>query len=344
MSASRKKIAILLITCIAAAVVGLAVVLLVRTSWTPAFVYLDENTVLALHELLEDEGIRTKVDLARGVIYVPVDQVDEAWIAAQLSPVMLQQRFDFERAVAEIGEGVTPQMQSHMIMRARETEIQDTLMRLEGITHADVLLVMPTSTEAVMTNFPVSATITIRGDGVTPEMGEIVAQIAERAVYNLKKENVTVIDGGNLIVLFNGGVAARWIDFELQFLEMAQRIALSNDAEEILAELFDFVEITTNVRLDWNEIDAFEPLWQFADEYSDFPGRPIFNEGLAALFENEVVRRYIIETILNTCGECGATTSLTQSQSEDGTNINLLRGYIMMICGECGSEVHFEVD
>ena len=298
-------------------------VLALRTNWTPAFDGVDAATIGALEEVLNEEGIRTNANVRMGRVYVPANQLDDAWITAQISPVMLQDRFTFSRAIEESGMGVTQTMQHHQIMRARETEIEDTLMRLAMISHADVLLAQPNTPMLIAQTVPTTATITVRGSGLRSEDGLAIALIASRAVDGLNLEGITVINGDNLTVLFDDGEVQQGgsgAGSATSIFEMAERARLQADAQRILTASFDRAEVGVNMRRDWRnvvqeiitnsnpvqdgegiyahmgliseeqlrEIGAINAdgsiAWEPGAMANDFPGGPLFGEDLGDNF------------------------------------------------------------
>ncbi|MDR2167896.1 MAG: hypothetical protein LBE35_08635 [Clostridiales bacterium] len=243
-------------------------VLTLRTTWHPTFSEVDLATADAIQLALEDENIRTRVNTQTGVVYVPRGDEDRAWLVAQRSPAIRGDRFTFSRAIEESGMGVTGRLQSEMLQRARETELVQTFVGWSGITGAEVLLDIPDAPMLIAPIASARASVTLYGNNLSPDMGQMVAEMTANAVRGLSMNNVTVMDGTNVRMLFSdgepqggmmGGASA------VAAVEHATLARIESAATRILIDsgLFPHATSIAHIRMDWTEV--FLETWEYVN-------------------------------------------------------------------------------
>jgi flagellar M-ring protein FliF len=273
----------------------LTLILTLRTTWVPAFHNVDAATAAELQNVLQEEGIRARTNIRQGVVSVPAGDYDAAWTAALISPVMHQQRFNFDRAIEEAGMGVTSTMQHNMIMRARETEVENALLMMPRVTSVSVELNLPNAPMLIAPTSPATAAVTVIGNNLTPEDGAAIALITSRAVEGLDINNVSVIDAGNMNILFNDGEPQGWnqgTGSAVAAAEHAVQTSLESRGSRILADSFDQVTVVANARMDWTEV--FLETWHHINPVADAEG-DMAHRGLLTEEDRHLIRAWTQE-------------------------------------------------
>ena len=243
----------------------LALFLALRTNWQPAFTGVDPGTAGEIGNVLSDAGIASRPDTTTGVVYVPAHQLDAAITTVHMSEALWNRAYTFQDAMADMGMGTTFTQQHEAILRVREGEVANMLMRTNFINTAVVGLDLPNVPSfLIQATAPATATVNVSGSRtLTPEDGEVIALMVSRMVQGLLAENVAVIDD-NLNVLFRdgqqglggGGIGiAAEMAAALSF-EFHVRQVLTNGIMEILSPLFDDVNPAFFIDIDWRIVDS----------------------------------------------------------------------------------------
>ncbi|MDR2182784.1 MAG: hypothetical protein LBE55_01285 [Clostridiales bacterium] len=247
----------------AAVVVALAIALFLafRTNWQPAFTGVDPRTAGQIEIVLRDANIPSRTDTATGVVYVPAHQLDAAITTTHMSEALWMPEYTFQDAMADMGMGTTFTQQHEAILRAREGEVANMLMRTNFINMATVGLSIPNVPSfLIQATTPATATVNVSGTRtLTPQDGEVIALMVSRMVQGLSVENVAVIDD-NLNILFRDGqpVGSGALDtFDLAVLsfEFHLRQVAINNIMEIFSPLFDDVNPAAFINIDWRIVN-----------------------------------------------------------------------------------------
>ncbi|MCL2169440.1 MAG: hypothetical protein FWB74_05375 [Defluviitaleaceae bacterium] len=318
-SSSSLRILLVIIGIVFTAVVSVVLFLGFRTSWEPAFSSVDAASLSAIESALRDEGISTRLDAENGVIYVPEQYVDRAWVIVQTSIPLNEAAFSFERAIESSGLGVNrAEDVTDMILYMREREIEDTLMAIDEIVEARVHV-----------QSGVSAHVSLFGSDLTAQMGETAAMIAARSIAGLDVENVEVFDEDG-VRLFPEYSLSPEVDWGYIFEEMWEFVNPAADAlgiglgammphdfpggplfseefSEQILEMFDDSAVRRFLYETVHNIESFEMLetWTHVMPMmpSYFPGGPLFgeefSEQILEMFDNSAIRQFIYDVIVN---------------------------------------------
>ena len=252
---------------IAAAVVValvLTLFLALRTNWEPAFRGVDPHTAGRIQTVLDDAGISWRTNTATGVVYVPSNQVDLAITTAHMSEALWLPEYTWSDAMADMGMGTTHTQQHEAILRVREGEVANMLMRTNFISQATVGLSIPNVPSfLIQASTPATATVNVSGTRpLTPQDGEVIALMVSRMVEGMSIENVAVIDD-NLNILFSDGrqglsggtIQAAEAAAALSF-EFHVRQVVTNNIIETLSPMFDDVNPGVFINIDWRIVNS----------------------------------------------------------------------------------------
>jgi len=257
---------------VAAVIVALIVTLFLalRTNWQPAFTGVDPDTAGQIQNVLTDVGINSRVNTATGVVYVPAQHLDTAITTAHMSTVLQSPQYTFQDAMADMGMGTTHVQQHQAMLRVREGEVANMLMRTDFVNSATVGLSIPNVPSfLIQASTPASAAVHVTGSRpLTPENGEVIALMVSRMVEGLSPEHVTVIDE-NLNVLFQDGrmglggstIAAAEMAAAISF-EFHVRQVLTNAIMETFGPMFDDVNPAFSLNIDWRIVNSVATEWE----------------------------------------------------------------------------------
>ena len=256
----------------AAVVVALALTLFLafRTNWQPAFVGVDHATAGQIESVLGDAGISSRTDTSTGIVYVPASHFDRAVTTVHMSEVLWSPQYTWQDAMADMGMGTTFTQQHETIVRVREGEVANMLMRTNFINAATVGLSVPNVPSfLIQATTPATATVNVSGARtLTPEDGEVIALMVSRMVEGLEVENVAVIDD-NLNVLFRdgqhglgGGMGAAGEMAAALSFEFHVRQVLTSAIHETFSPLFDDVNPAFALDIDWRVVNSVATVFE----------------------------------------------------------------------------------
>lgn len=264
----------------------LTMVLTFRTTWVVAFTHTDAATAGEMQSVLNDAGIRSRTNLPMGEVLVPAGRVDDAQMAIQGSSVMTDVRFNFQMALDNMGMGTTANQQHEMFLRAQETRIAVALEAVPFVTRAEVQLTTPNvPTFLANTVQSTAGVLVFSSRSLTPEEGEAIARMVSRWVINLPLDNIEVVDGSNLNVIFSEGQAAvrgNGGTTIADSFEANARNIVRQQINEALGPLFNEVSAGISLRINWDIMESV------AEEFTS-PLGPGVMEGLVN-WEEEMVR------------------------------------------------------
>jgi flagellar M-ring protein FliF len=241
----------------------LALFLALRTNWQPAFTGVDPATAGQIESVLAEVNIPSRTDTATGVVYVPAHQFDQAVTTVHMSPVLWDPAYTFTQAMADMGMGTTNTQQHEALLRVREGEVANMLMRTNFINSATVGLDLPNVPSfLIQATRPATATVNVAGSRtLTSEDGEVIALMVSRMVAGLYPENVAVIDD-NLNILFSDGLPghggadmAGGMSLSMSF-EFHVRQVLNNAIMETFSPMFDDVNPAFALDFDWSIVNS----------------------------------------------------------------------------------------
>lgn len=271
----RQKISIASIAGGVLLALALTLVFAFRTNWTTAFTIRSAADAAAVENALGDAGINSRVNIAQGIVEVPQGQVDAAWMAVEMSEAAMSRDFTFEMALDHVGMGMSANMTHEMMIRTRETEVANALMRLNDINFASVELHIPdVPSFLIQSPIPSTAGIIIGSNRVLiPQDGENIAVLVSRMVRGLTPDGITVMDTNMNMLFTNGeqteGSAGGGLSPELM-LETHWRQSTERLAQNALAPHFHAVTSSAHVYINWERIER--DLMEYFSPYGDGQG------------------------------------------------------------------------
>ncbi|MCB1684378.1 MAG: flagellar basal-body MS-ring/collar protein FliF [Pseudomonadales bacterium] len=176
----------------------------------------------AVAGLLDSNGLPHKVDNRSGVILVPQDRYHEARMILAGANQLDGQQSGYELLDAEQGFGVSQFMELARHRRSVEGELARSIMSLDGVQSARVLLAVPKSTTFLKDRRKPTASVTVRllpGHALGEPQIRGIAFLVAASVPELKAEDVAVVDQtGRLLSLRDPDASMEQSERQLSYI------------------------------------------------------------------------------------------------------------------------------
>jgi len=178
--------------------IGVAVVLWSQTpNYGRLFSEIGEKDVADVLQVLDTQGIKYKVESGSGAILVPMDQVADLKLKMAAQGLPRTNSLGYEMLDKEQGFGTSKSSELVRFQRALEGEIARTIMAIQNVKSARVLLALPVQSVFVRERKKPSASVVVNlYQGRTLDKGQIesIIHLVASSVPQLDAEQVTVVD------------------------------------------------------------------------------------------------------------------------------------------------------
>lgn len=249
---------------LAASVVGGLVLLVLLYSFATAPSYttlltgMDPKQTGQVTAALDEQGIGYELRNNGTALAVPKDQTAQARIALASSGVPASTEAGYEILDAQ-RLGTSSFQQQVNYQRALEGEIAKTIKEIDGVSGAQVQLVLPDRDAQLFSDDvkPATAAVLLSGSTMLDE-GQVrgIAQLVANSVPGLRPDKVTITDGsGTLLWPAAAGAAGAGGLYAKQAAEARYNQQLASNLTAMLARTVgpDKVQVQVNADLDANE-------------------------------------------------------------------------------------------
>jgi len=178
--------------------IGIAIVLWSQVpSYGRLFSEIGENDVSEVIAALNTQGVKYKVESGSGAIMVPTDQVNEVKLKLAGLGLPKSNSLGYELLDKDPGFGSSKSVEMVRFQRALEGEIAQTIMSIQNVKTARVLLAIPAQSVFVRDRKKPSASVIVSlYQGRTLDKGQIesIIHLVASSVPQLEAEQVTVVD------------------------------------------------------------------------------------------------------------------------------------------------------
>jgi flagellar M-ring protein FliF len=178
--------------------IGVAIVL---WSQEPAYSRLygeiGEKDVAEILEVLNTQGIKYKVEAGSNVILVPTDEVNQVKLKLAAVGLPKSSSLGYELLDKDQGFGSSKSVELVRFQRALEGEIAQTIMAIQGVKTARVLLAIPQQSVFVRERKKPSASVVVnlyQGRSLDKGQIESIIHLVASSVPQLEADQVTVVD------------------------------------------------------------------------------------------------------------------------------------------------------
>jgi flagellar M-ring protein FliF len=178
--------------------IGVAIVLWSQApSYGRLFSEIGEKDVTEILEVLDTQGIKYKVETGSGAIMVPVDDVNEVKLKLAALGLPKSNSLGYELLDKDQGFGSSKSVEMVRFQRALEGEIAQTIMAIQSVKTARVLLAIPVQSVFVRDRKKPSASVIVslyQGRSLDKGQIESIIHLVASSVPQLEAEQVTVVD------------------------------------------------------------------------------------------------------------------------------------------------------
>ncbi|MDO9104249.1 MAG: flagellar basal-body MS-ring/collar protein FliF [Methylovulum sp.] len=298
--------------------IGVAVVLWSQTpSYSRLYSEISEQDVSDIIEYLDTQDIKYKVEPGTGAIMVPPDKVSEIKLKLAGQGLPRSNSQGYELLDKEQAIGASKSVELMRFQRALEGEIAQTIMAIQSVKSARVLLALPVQSVFIRERKKPSASVIVnlyQGRSLDKGQIESIIHLVASSVPQLEAEQVTVVDQkGRLLNSKDtslGYLTAKQFDYKKDIEEhLMERIA------NILSPLVgDGMRTQISADVDFTETDKtqenFDPKStvlrseQSSEEQNTLPGV----QGVPGALSNQ-------PTAAGSAPETTATTPATPGQA-----------------------------
>ena len=178
--------------------IGVAVVLWSQeSSYSRLYSEIGEKDVAEILEVLNTQGVKYKVESGSGAIMVPTDDVSQVKLKLAGLGLPRANSVGYELLSKDQGFGASKNMEAVRFQRALEGEIAQTIMSIQSVKSARVLLAIPQQSVFVRERKKPSASVIVNlYQGRSLEKGQIesIIHLVASSVPQLEADQVTVVD------------------------------------------------------------------------------------------------------------------------------------------------------
>jgi flagellar M-ring protein FliF len=178
--------------------IGVAVVLWSQTpTYSLLFSQIADKDASEVLEALDSQGIDYKVETSSGAIMVPADKVHELKLKLAAQGLPRSKSLGYDLLDKDQGFGTSKSVEALRFQRALEGEIAQTIMSIQNVKSARVLLAMPQQSVFVRDRKKPSASVMVnlyQGRSLDKGQIESIVHLVASSVPLLDAEQVTVVD------------------------------------------------------------------------------------------------------------------------------------------------------
>ncbi|MFA5982719.1 MAG: flagellar basal-body MS-ring/collar protein FliF [Methylococcaceae bacterium] len=178
--------------------IGVAVVLWSQTpSYGLLFTEMTEKDSAEIAQVLESQGVKYKIEAGSGAIRVPMSQINDIKLKLAAQGLPKSTSIGYEILDKEQGFGSSKNVELLRFQRALEGEIAQTIMAIQNVKSARVLLALPQQSVFVRERKKPSASVMVnlyQGRSLDKGQIESIVHLVASSVPQLDSDQVTVVD------------------------------------------------------------------------------------------------------------------------------------------------------
>ncbi|MDO9271305.1 MAG: flagellar basal-body MS-ring/collar protein FliF [Methylobacter sp.] len=247
--------------------IGVAIVLWSQEpSYGRLYSEIGESDVSEILEILNKENIKYKVETGSGAIMVPMDQVSAVKLKLAAQGLPKSNSLGYELLDKDQGFGASKSVETVRFQRALEGEIARTIMSIQNVKTARVLLAIPAQSVFVRERKKPSASVIVnlyQGRSLDKGQVESIIHLVASSVPQLEAEQVTVVDQKGQLLNSNdssaaGNLTSRQFEYKKNIEEH-----LMGRIENILSPLVgsDGMRVQISADVDFTETDRTQEMF-----------------------------------------------------------------------------------
>ncbi|TRW90826.1 flagellar basal-body MS-ring/collar protein FliF [Candidatus Methylobacter oryzae] len=247
--------------------IGVAIVLWSQEpSYARLYSEIGENDVSEILDILNKENIKYKVENGSGAIMVPMDQVSAIKLKLASQGLPKSNSLGYELLDKEQGFGTSKSVETVRFQRALEGEIARTIMSIQNVKTARVLLAIPAQSVFVRERKKPSASVIVnlyQGRSLDKGQVESIIHLVASSVPQLEAGQVTVVDQkGQLLNSNESSVAGNLTSKQFEYKKNIEE-HLMGRIQNILSPLVgsDGMRVQVSADVDFTETDRTQEMF-----------------------------------------------------------------------------------
>ncbi len=247
--------------------IGVAIVLWSQEpSYGRLYADIGESDVAEILEILSKESIEYKVEPGSGAIMVPMDEVSAVKLKLAAQGLPKSASMGYELLDKDQGFGTSKSVEIVRFQRALEGEIARTIMSIQNIKTARVLLAIPVQSVFVRERKKPSASVMVnlyQGRSLDKGQVESIIHLVASSVPQLEAAQVTVVDQkGRLLNSNDSSAAGNMTSKQFEYKKNIEEHLMSR-IQNILSPLVgnDGMRVQISADVDFTETDRTQEIF-----------------------------------------------------------------------------------
>jgi flagellar M-ring protein FliF len=246
--------------------IGVAIVLWSQDpSYGRLFSEIGEQDVAEILEVLDKQGIKYKVETGSGAIMVPADDVNEIKLKLAALGLPKSNSLGYELLDKDQGFGSSKNVEMVLFQRALEGEIAQTIMAIQSVKTARVLLAIPVQSVFVRERKKPSASVIVnlyQGRSLDKGQIESIIHLVASSVPQLEAEQVTVVDQkGRLLNSNDSSTVSNLTSKQFEYKKNIEEHLMERIANILSPLVGDGMRVQISADVDFTETDKTQELF-----------------------------------------------------------------------------------
>lgn len=277
--------------------IGVAIVLWSQApSYGRLYSEIGDKDVAEILEVLNTQGIKYKVETGSGAIMVPTDHVNEVKLKLAALGLPRSNSLGYELLDKDPGFGSSKSIEMIRFQRALEGEIAQTIMAIQSVKTARVLLAIPVQSVFVRDRKKPSASVIVSlYQGRVLDKGQIesIIHLVASSVPQLEADQVTVVDQKGRLLNSKDSSSSYLTSKQFDYKKNIEEHLMERIANILSPLVGDGMRVQISADVDFTETDKTQELFnpkssilrseQTSEEQSSLPA----TQGIPGALSNQ---------------------------------------------------------
>jgi flagellar M-ring protein FliF len=310
--------------------IGVAIVLWSQApSYGRLFAEMGEQDVAEILGVLDTQGIKYKVEPGSGAIMVPTDDVSEVKLKLAALGLPRSNSLGYELLDKDQGFGSSKSVEMVRFQRVLEGEIAQTIMAIQSVKTARVLLAIPVQSVFVRDRKKPSASVIVslyQGRSLDKGQIESIIHLVASSVPQLETEQVTVVDQkGRLLNSKDSSSVSYLTSKQFEYKKNIEEHLMERIANILSPLVGDGMRVQISADVDFTETDKTQELFspqssalrseQTSEEKNALPT----TQGVPGALSNQPTPAGTAPETTSTPGSAQDSTAAVGSSSKNAT-------------------------
>ena len=246
--------------------IGIAIVLWSQApSYGLLFSGMGEKDVAEIVEVMDKQGIQYKVEAGSGAVTVPTDKVSEVRLKLAALGLPKSNSLGYELLDKDQGFGSSKSVEMVRFQRALEGEIAQTIMAIQSVKNARVLLAIPVQSVFLRDRKKPTASVVVnlyQGRSLDKGQIESIIHLVASSVPQLEAEQVTVVDQkGRLLNSNDSSSVSNLTSKQFEYKKNIEEHLMERIANILSPLVGDGMRVQISADVDFTETDKTQELF-----------------------------------------------------------------------------------